>query len=112
VNNRPIRRLIKGATLPDYTVRIVLHGATAKHYQLLHDLMGKAGARRTVGGSNGILFDLPDGEYVLANSLPVSKVMEAVADIAGSVKSLPRPSVLVTETIRWAWQLRPVPGQS
>lgn len=98
--------------MPDYTVRVVLHGATAKHYQLLHEMMGKAGARRTVRGSNGMLFDLPDGEYVLSNSLPVTKVMDAVADIAGSVKSLPQPSVLVTEAIGWAWQLRPVPGRS
>lgn len=98
--------------MPDYTVRIVLHGATIGHYQQLHELMGKAGAQRAVRGLNGRLYDLPDGEYVLSNSLPVSRVMEAVADIAGSVKPLPLPSVLVTETLRWAWQLRPVPGQS
>lgn len=98
--------------MPEYTVRIVLHGATPKHYQSLHVLMAKAGARRTVRGLNGMLFDLPDGEYVLSNSLSVSKVMEAVADIAGSVKPVPQPSVLVSETIRWAWQLRPVPGRS
>jgi hypothetical protein len=98
--------------MPDYTVRIVLHGATAKHYQLLHELMAKAGARRTVCGSQGMLFDLPDGEYVLSNSLSVGKVMEAVAGIAASIKPLPIPSVLVTETLSWAWQLRPVPGQS
>lgn len=98
--------------MADYTVRIVLHDATATHYQRLHEAMEAAGAKRQIRGDSGILFDLPDGEYVMSNSLTAVRLRDAVVDIATAVKAEPSPSVLVTETLSWAWMLRPAPGQS
>lgn len=95
-----------------YLIRVVLHGATSSHYTTLHERMLEAGAKRSIVGTNGVLFDLPDGEYVLASSYTTEKVRDGVADIAAAVKGSPAPSVLVAAYSNIAWQLRPVPGQS
>lgn len=98
--------------MADYIVRIVLHGATASHYEMLHKNMVTAGARRTVTGSDGIVYDLPDGNYVMSNTRNASDVRDAVLQIAKSAKSPPDPSVLVASYDQLSWWLYPVPGQS
>lgn len=95
-----------------FTIRVVLHAATAKNYADLHARMINAGASRTIRGDDGVVYDLPDGEYDLVSGLDAGSVMRAVADIARGVKAVPDPSVLVTEAKSRAWRLRPVPGQS
>lgn len=98
--------------MASYMIRVVLHGATAAHYTRLHEAMRKGGAGRTVTGRNGVVFDLPDGEYVLASNVPTERVRDLVCDIAASVKATPSPSVVVVSYSDIAWQLVPFPGQS
>lgn len=98
--------------MPDYTIRVVLHGATAEHYDVLHSNMATVGARRTITRTDGLAFDLPDGEYILSDPLSVDSVRDRVLAIANLAKPQPEPSVLVSHTKQWAWQLRPTPGQS
>ncbi|WP_453978567.1 hypothetical protein [Brevundimonas sp. Marseille-Q4549] len=95
-----------------YLIRVVLHGATAVHYSMLHDQMERAGAKRRVIGTDGVVYDLPDAEYVLESAYSTTKVRDAVIAIACGAKAKPDPSVLVAAYNDLTWQLRPVPGQS
>lgn len=95
-----------------YIIRIVLHGAIAAQYTKLHDLMLQNGASRHIVGSDGMKYDLPDGEYVLVSSYTVAQLRDAIVQIATSVKAKPDPSVIVAAYSDIAWQLRPFPGQS
>lgn len=96
----------------DYSVRIVLHGATAQQYARLHERMATAGAVRFVVGSDRVAYDLPDGHYRLVNAAGIETVRNAVGSIARAVKAVPDPSILVEQVVSRAWRLRPVPGRS
>ena len=98
------------ATVAQYFVRVVLHGATAADYSDLHAEMAKVGGDRTIRGDSGTVYDLPDAEYVLHNTLEVEAVRDAIVAIAAGIRS--DPSVLVIEVIRSAWRLAIVPGVS
>ncbi len=98
--------------MANFTVRVVLHGATPLQYNTLHKAMISAGAFRRLRGSNNIIYDLPDGEYDMPSTLSAFALMQKVVGIATRVKALPKPSVLVTQVADRAWQLLPVPGQS
>lgn len=106
---RPVQLWLSMAS---YLIRVVLHGASPAQYHALHAGMAQAGAKRQVIGSNGVSYDLPDGEYVLWNSAAIDTVRNAVEAIARAAKAAPDPSVLVAEYTQIAWTLRPVPGQS
>jgi hypothetical protein len=75
--------LTEGNTqVSNYTVRVWLHNAEYKDYEKLHDLMGKAGFSRTLTGSDGVIYRLPDAEYVATTSMSASQVHD-VALAAG-----------------------------
>lgn len=94
-----------------YTIHIVLHGANAKDYERLHELMDARGARRALLGEDGVWYDLPDGEYDLESDYAVEEVVQRTGALASAVK--PNPSILVTPVQgRRMWWLRPVPEDS
>jgi hypothetical protein len=96
----------------DFTVRVVLHGATSDQYQDLHDAMqNRHGALRQIQG-DGVWYDLPDGEYAISSTQAPSALCSAVHATASSVKKTPSPSVLVTQSAGRSFVLRKVPGDS
>lgn len=97
--------------MASFLIRVVLHrDATSKNYQDLHAAMERYGCERSIQGDDGILYDLPDGEYVLESDARYETVRDDVVKIATAVRM--DPSVLVTEALRYAWRLYPVPGDS
>lgn len=98
--------------MPSYLIRVVLHGADTDHYTDLHERMGLIGARRTITGQDGEIFDLPDAEYRLDAGETYTEIRDRVCEIAEAVKARPDPSVMVTEFERIAWQLLRSPGDS
>jgi hypothetical protein len=94
--------------MPDYTVRVELHGATHAEYDQLHQAMRTAGFYTAIGGENGQGFRLPTAEYVVdASPLSVTEIRDLVLKIATLVKPMPPPLVLATQSLVRAWQLRP-----
>jgi hypothetical protein len=98
--------------MAQHTIRVVIHGATAKNYDDLHTGMVRLGANRTIRGDDGVTYDLPDGEYDLSSTSGAVAVRDAVYRVARAVRPDLDPSVLVTTSAARAWRLRPVPGQS
>lgn len=98
--------------MASYLIRVVLHGAQAEHYELLHERMGWIGAERTITADDGQTYDLPDAEYRLDSLASVSEVRNNVCIVAEGVKAYPLPAVLVVEFQRCAWQLAVLPGRS
>ena len=96
--------------MSDFTIRITLHGATADDYRDLYSQMALIGASRTIRGTDGLLYDLPDGEYLFTTTLAPEDLRDRVVAIAGAIRA--NPSVLVTRATGWAFWLSPVPGQS
>lgn len=94
-----------------FVVRVVLHGADSYDYNDLHDAMiDQAGAKRTITSSEGVVYDLPDGEYYISSSKTRSDVYKQVLQIAKNVKE--NPSILVTESAGITFKLKKVPGDS
>lgn len=60
-----------------YTVRIELHNAALVHYTTLHAAMVSAGFSRTVRGSNGIEYHLPQAEYVIQGNYALNNIVNS-----------------------------------
>lgn len=93
-----------------FTVRVEMHGATSKDYDLLHERMAAKGFKRFLegqddSGGNG-LYELPTGEYDYTAEVTARDVRELVKGIAGSVK--PGAWVLITEIKNRVWHTRKV----
>lgn len=52
-----------------YTVRVVLRGAEWDTYEKLHESMQASGYTREVTSDDGVVFKLPDAEYVTTKTL-------------------------------------------
>ncbi len=77
----------RGTTMPNFTVRIELHGADETDYE-----------------NNGGRYRLPTAEYNLLDAgMDKAKVLEIAKSTASSVKRSPRPWVLVTESAGRTW---------
>jgi hypothetical protein len=98
--------------MPQFTVRVVLHGADSKDYEKLHVTMAKNHSAKRQISANDVAYDLPDGEYDITSSFSAADLCGAVHATAVTIKAKPSPSVLVTELGRRAWVLRKVPGDS
>ena len=97
--------------MASFLIRVVLHrDATSKNYQDLHEAMGRYGCARSIRGDDGVLYDLPDGEYVLDSDTHYETVRNDVVRLATIVRA--DPSVFVAQALRYAWRLYPVPGDS
>lgn len=87
-----------------YTVRVVLSGAEWDTYEKLHESMQASGYTREVTSDDGVVFKLPDAEYVTTKSIDVYQVRDEVLRIAKTYNF--DPQVLVTEAVQWAWALQ------
>lgn len=86
-----------------FTVRIELRGADWDTYERLHKDMGLVGYYRRITGEDGIVYQLPDAEYVANKNLTVQQVHAEVLRIATQHNI--DPHVLVSETLNWTWTL-------
>jgi hypothetical protein len=97
--------------MPNYTVRVELHGATGQQYEQLHVAMRNAGFYTAIRGDGGSKHFLPMAEYVVDGSpLSCSQIRDLVVQIATAVKAVPLPKILVTEAASRAWQLNRTPS--
>ena len=87
-----------------FTVRVVLRDADWGTYEKLHDKMLLAGYLKEVLSYEGISYELPDAEYAAEKNLSVEQIRDEVSEIAKSLNH--DPSILVSETVRWAWLLK------
>ncbi len=91
--------------LPEYIVRVELHGEQPKDYPTLHLEMIRAGFSKTITLSDGKLYDLPKAEYHICKSLTIAQVF-AKADIAAR-KTGRDSSILVTKIAELLAKLAP-----
>ena len=92
-----------------YVIRVVLHGATAADYELLHERMAAGGALRTITSDSGIVYDLPDGNYAWDTESEAPYVRDEVKRVADIIRD--GASVLVSSG-HIAWSLLTPPSQS
>jgi len=90
--------------MTNYTVRVELHDADDGDYDDLHDAMAKKGFVRWVKSSDGEKSQLPTAEYNLPDSnLDRDEVLKMARATADSVKSKPKPWILVTQSAGRTW---------
>lgn len=94
--------------MADFTVRVELHGASGTEYDGLHEAMERHGYVREIKTSRGTWY-LPTAEYNLnGSSMETTEVRDQALAIANSVKSKPKPWVLVTKAQGRAWSTEKV----
>lgn len=84
-----------------FIVRVELHTAGARDYDVLHEAMQQSGFRRDIMGSNGIQYDLPTAEYYLMGEYTAEAVREAAR--LAAVSTGKAVAVLVTQGTRLVW---------
>lgn len=94
-------QLGQGAEMPDFTVRVEVHGAAWEDYDALRVEMEAEGFASTVQGSGGTPYELPAGEYALSANLTRQQVLARARRAAerGGYNC----AVLVTESAGRAW---------
>ena len=92
-----------------FLIRVELHGAVERDYQVLHIAMAKYGFNRNVTGMNGVNFELPSAEYLGWSKLNITAVKNLAKTAANSTGKT--SWILVVETTDFsnlAWELRVV----
>ena len=87
--------------MADFTVRVELHGAEWEDYDALRVEMEAEGFVAAVGGSGGMAYELPAGEYAVSGDATRQQVLaraKRAADRSGCSYA-----VLVTESAGRAW---------
>ena len=87
--------------MPDFTIRIEVHGAEWEDYDALRVEMEAEGFAAAVHGSGGA-YQLPTGEYALAGDFTPAQVLARARRAAGRAGY--DGAVLVTESAGRAWR--------
>jgi len=90
--------------MPQFIVRVELHGAKEEDYRKLDSAMGHHGFLRTIIGNDGIVYLLPTTEYIRYGLDLVAERVRADAVAGASTVSM-KFAVLVAETdgpIMWS----------
>ena len=83
--------------MPQFIIRIELHGARDEDYSKLNSAMGHHGFLRTITGNDGIVYLLPTTEYIrYGPDLTAEKVRGEA--IVGASTVFEKLAVLVAET--------------
>jgi hypothetical protein len=90
--------------MAQFITRVELHGVyhDDNSYQTLHEFMGKAGFKRTIKASDGLLYHLLTAEYSIEGYLTIDKVLQA-ASLAASLTTK-KHSVFVSEIKQASWE--------
>lgn len=75
--------------MANFIIRVVLHGATSEQYEMLHARMAAGGAVRTIRSDNGLVYDLPDGNYYWDTVSDELYVRDEVKRVADGVSQMP-----------------------
>jgi hypothetical protein len=90
--------------MPQFIIRIELHGAKGEVYSKLNSAMGHQGFLRTITGNDGIVYLLPTAEYIgFGLGLTAERVRGDA--VAGASTVSGKFAVLVAETngpIMWS----------
>ncbi len=91
--------------MPDFTVRIQLHGPDNEAVAGLHAAMLQAGYADHLKSKDGTAWRLPAGEYALRADLDVNGVLAQAKAIAERIAPPPAhaPWVLVTQSAGRKW---------
>lgn len=84
--------------MPNFTVRVELHGADERDYETLYEHMKAKGFKKTITGGDGRIWDLPPAEYNLIKELTRDQVRDLAAEAAKATRK--KAGVLVTEGSR------------
>ena len=83
--------------MPQFIIRIELHGANGEDYSKLHSAMGHHGFLRTITGNDGKVYLSPTAEYIRSGpGLTAEKVRRDA--VAGASTVSGKIAVLVAET--------------
>ncbi|HHR5813908.1 DUF2622 domain-containing protein [Providencia alcalifaciens] len=82
--------------MPRYTVRIELPNAGYDEYNLLYQKMENSGFDKTIESTNGVIYSLPDAEYIFEGDQDLTTVTTMAVNVATSIRT--RAKVLVTES--------------
>ena len=85
------------AFMPQFIIRIELHGAKGEDYSKLQSAMGHHGFLRTITGNDGIVYLLPTAEYIRYGSGLTAEKVRGDA-VAGASTVSGKFAVLVAET--------------
>lgn len=88
--------------MPDYIVRVELHGATSADYTKLHSDMKAAGFSQTIRGSDRVDYALPTAEYTATTSKDAAGVCEVAYTVAARIRL--NPSVVSSEYKSVVWK--------
>ena len=95
--------------MANYIARVELHSATWNDYELLHATMKQRGYSRTIQSSDGKLYQLPTGTYVVAGTS--STLQNALNAATEAAKETGRQSwVLVADWNSATWVGLPIVG--
>ena len=90
--------------MPQFIIRIELHGSKGEDYGKLHSAMGHHGFLRTIIGMDGIVYLLPTAEYIRYGLGLTAERVRADA-VAGASTVSRKFAVVVAETngsIMWS----------
>ncbi|MBS9541469.1 DUF2622 domain-containing protein [Morganella morganii subsp. sibonii] len=82
--------------MPRYTVRIELPNAGYDEYNLLYQRMENSGFGKTIESTNGVIYSLPDAEYIYEGDQDLTAVTTLAVNVATSIRT--KAKVLVTES--------------
>ena len=84
-----------------FTTRVLLHNADDDDYKVLHEEMELEGFTRTITGSDGIQYHLPDAEYNKQGNMKPEDVRSAAKKAAD--KTGKKSAILVTPSSGRYW---------
>ena len=87
-----------------FLVRVELHNAIERDYQVLHTAMAKLGFNRYLVSSSGTKYELPTAEYISWSNSNVTAIKALVRTAANSTGKT--SWLLVAETAQLDWDLR------
>ena len=95
--------------MPNFIARVELHSATWDHYEILHASMQRRGYARTIQASDGKVYQLPTGTYVvMATNSSLQSALKAATEAANETGR--QSWVLVADWGTASWVGLPIVG--
>ncbi len=85
-----------------FITRVELYDAKKEDYEILNEVMERAGFSRKITGSNGIVYQLPAAEYWIEGKLLLTNVLIIVQNAAKIVRK--EYGVIASEITGATWE--------
>ena len=89
--------------MPSFTTRVMLRNPEGSEYDDLHEEMEKRGFSRTIAGSDGTSYELPQAEYDYTGNVTRTQVLDKAKAAAAAAAPSRRRAILVTQSAGRAW---------